>query len=276
MRLKGKVAIVTGGNSGIGRATAMLMAREGARVVIAARNAQRGAEVVREIEARGGQVRFVRCDVRLAADCQRVVEQTLQAYDRLDILFNNAGIIFPGRTVVDTAEEEWDATLDANVKGMYLMCRYAIPPMAQQRDGVIINTASDKGLVGGRGAAAYCASKGAVVLLTKAMALDHAPQNIRVNCICPGSVDTPMLSGEMEARGGVDEARPAFAAKHPLNRIAQPEEVAAAVVFLASPEASFITGVALSIDGGRTAGELDASLWSREAPAAAGGIVPPA
>ena len=134
------------------------------------------------------------------------------------------------------------------------MSKYAIPHMAASGGGVIINTASVLGLVGGGGVAAYCASKGAVVLLTKAMALDHAPQNIRVNCICPGSVDTPMLDGEIEALGGVEKARPVFVAKHPMNRISTPEEIARAVLFLASDDASFVTGVSLSVDGGRTAG----------------------
>lgn len=254
MKLQDKVALITGGNSGIGRATAMLFAQEGARVIIAARNEARGKETVADITQAGGQVLFVPCDVRRAADCQRVVAGTIGAFGRLDILFNNAGIIYPDRTVLDTTGEEWDNTMAVNVRGVYLMSKYAIPHMAASGGGVIINTASVLGLVGGGGVAAYCASKGAVVLLTKAMALDHAPQNIRVNCICPGSVDTPMLDGEIEALGGVEKARPVFVAKHPMNRISTPEEIARATLFLASDDASFITGISLSVDGGRTAG----------------------
>jgi NAD(P)-dependent dehydrogenase (short-subunit alcohol dehydrogenase family) len=254
MKLQDKVALITGGNSGIGRATAMLFAQEGARVIIAARNEARGKETVADIAQAGGQVLFVPCDVRKAVDCQRVVAGTVGAFGRLDILFNNAGIIYPDRTVLDTTEEEWDNTMAVNVRGVYLMSKYAIPHMAASGGGVIINTASVLGLVGGGGVAAYCASKGAVVLLTKAMALDHAPQHIRVNCICPGSVDTPMLDGEIEALGGVEKARPVFVAKHPLNRISTPEEIARAALFLASDDASFVTGISLSVDGGRTAG----------------------
>jgi len=254
MKLKGKVALITGGNSGIGRATAILFAEEGARVVIAARNEARGNETVEAIARAGGEAIFVACDVRRAEDCRKAVEATIEAFGRLDILFNNAGVIYPGRTVVDATEEEWDHTMAVNVKGAYLMSKYAIPWMIKSGGGVIINTASVWGLVGGKGAAAYCASKGAMVLLTKAMALDHASQNIRVNCICPGSVDTPMLRQEMEELGGVEKLRPTFEAKHPLGRICTPEEVAKAVLYLASDDSSFVTGASLAIDGGRTAG----------------------
>jgi len=254
MKLQDKVALITGGNSGIGRETAILFAKEGARVVIAARNEARGNATVETIAKAGGQAMFVNCDVRKAGDCRKAVESTIEAFGRLDILFNNAGTIYPGRTVVDTTEEEWDHTMDINVKGAYLMSKYAIPEMIKNGGGVIINTASVWGLVGGKGAAAYCASKGAMVLLTKAMALDHASQNIRVNCICPGSVDTPMLKQEMEELGGVEKLRPIFEAKHPLGRICTPEEVAKAALYLASNDSAFVTGSSLAIDGGRTAG----------------------
>jgi NAD(P)-dependent dehydrogenase (short-subunit alcohol dehydrogenase family) len=254
VRLRGKVALVTGGNSGIGRATAILFAQEGARVAIAARDEVRGHQTVEDIARTGGHALFVPCDVRKAVDCQAAVEKTIAAFGGLDVLFNNAGIIYPHKTILDTAEGEWDDTMEVNVKGVYLMSRAAIPHMIERGGGCIINTASVWGLVGGRAAAAYCASKGAVVLLTRAMALDHAGQDIRVNCICPGSVDTPMLRGEMEALGGVEKARPVFAAKHALNRIATPEEVARAALYLASDDSSFVTGTSLVVDGGRTAG----------------------
>lgn len=253
MKLRDKVALITGGNSGIGRAIANLFATEGARVVIGARNEARGSETVETIAKSGGQAIFVTCDVRKAEDCQRAVERTIEAFGQLHILVNNAGTIYRS-TVVDTTEEEWDDTMDTNVKGAYLMSKHAIPWMMKNGGGVIINIASYYGLVGGKEAAAYCASKGAMVLLTKAMALDHAAQNIRVNCICPGSVDTPMLKQEMEELGGVEKLRPLFEAKHPLGRICSPEEVAKAALFLASDDSSFVTGSSLVIDGGITAG----------------------
>lgn len=253
IKLRDKVALITGGNSGIGRAIANLFATEGARVVIAARNEARGSETVETIAKSGGQGIFVTCDVRKAEDCQKAVETTIEAFGQLSILVNNAGTIYRA-TVVDTTEEQWDDTMDTNVKGAYLMSKHAIPWMMKNGGGVIINIASYYGLVGGKEAAAYCASKGAMVLLTKAMALDHAAQNIRVNCICPGSVDTPMLKQEMEELGGVEKLRSLFEAKHPLGRICSPEEVAKAALFLASDDSSFVTGSSLVIDGGITAG----------------------
>ena len=222
-------------------------------MVIAARNEARGNETVETIVESGGQAVFVTCDVRKAEDCQKAVESTIEAFGQLNILINNAGTIYRA-TVVETTEEEWDDTMDTNVKGAYLMSKYAIPWIIKNGGGAIINMASYYGLVGGREAAAYCASKGAMVLLTKALALDHAAQNIRVNCVCPGSVDTPMLEQEMEELGGVEKLRPLFEAKHPLGRICSPEEVAKAALFLASNDSAFITGSSLVIDGGITAG----------------------
>jgi len=251
--LQDKVALITGGNSGIGRAIADLFAAEGARVVIAARDEARGHETVEAIVKSGGQAIFVPCDVRQAEDCQKAVERTIEAFGQLHILVNNAGIVYRA-TVVNTTEEQWDDTMDTNVKGAYLMSKHAIPWMMRNGGGVIVNIASYYGLVGGKEAAAYCASKGAMVLLTKAMALDHAAQNIRVNCICPGSVDTPMLDQEMEELGGVEKLRPLFEAKHPLGRICSPAEVAQAALFLASDGSAFVTGSSLVIDGGLTAG----------------------
>jgi NAD(P)-dependent dehydrogenase (short-subunit alcohol dehydrogenase family) len=252
MKLRDKAALITGGNSGIGRAIAMLFAAEGARVVIAARNEARSHETVEAIAKSRGQAIFVSCDVRQAADCQKAVESAIEAFGQLDVLVNNAGIIYRA-TVVNTTEQEWDDTMDTNVKSAYLMSKHAIPWMIKGGGGTIINIASYYGIVGGKEAAAYCASKGAMVLLTKALALDHAAQNIRVNCVCPGSVDTPMLKQEMEELGSVDKLRPLFEAKHPLGRICSPGEVAQAALFLASTDSSFITGSSLVIDGGITA-----------------------
>lgn len=252
MRFANRVALVTGGTSGIGRAAAVLFAREGASVVVAGRNEERGRQVVAEIEAEGGKAIFVPCDVRLAADCSRAVDEALRAYGRLDVLFNNAGVFYP-HTVVDCTEEEWDLTVDISLKGTYLMSRFALPHMIAQGGGSIVNNASGWGLVGGNEAAAYCAAKGGVVLLTKAMAVDHARDGVRVNCVCPGDTETPMLEDDARQRGMSWVDYVADATDRPMGRLGQPEEVARAVLFLASDEASFITGVALPVDGGGVA-----------------------
>jgi len=253
MRLANKIALITGGTSGIGRTTAVLFAKEGARVAITGRNEMRGLAVVEEIEAASGTAIFIRSDVRSATECRQAVEQTLQTFGRLDILFNNAGVFYPN-TVPNSTEEEWDLTLDICLKGTYLMSKFALQAMLAQKSGVIINNSSGWGLVGGNAAAAYCAAKGGVVLLTKAMAIDHGPQGIRVNCVCPGDVDTPMLPEDARRRGMKWEDYLATASDRPMGRIGKPEEIAAAVLFLASDEAHFITGAVLAVDGGGTAG----------------------
>ena len=253
-RFVDRVALVTGGNSGIGRATAHAFAAEGATVVIAARDEAKSAVVAAEIHAAGGKAETLRCDVTSPVDAEAAVTVTVERCGGLDILFNNAGLIFREKTAPETSVAEWDATFDVNTRGTFLMSRYAIEPMRRRGGGVIVNNASYFGLVGARGAAAYAAAKGAVVLLTKSMALDHAREGIRVNCVCAGSVDTPMLHGEMEEMGGEAAVRHLFEDKHPVGRIAQPEEVAAAVLYLASDAAGFVTGVALPVDGGLTAG----------------------
>ena len=252
MRLMDKVTIITGGTSGIGRATAILFAQEGAKVSITGRNESRGQKVVNEVKKKGGEAIFIRADVRFAEECQRSVEKTLQAFDRLDILFNNAGVWFPN-TVVDCTEEEWDLTVDVSLKGTYLMSKFALPTMIAQGSGVIINNSSGWGIVGGPSAAAYCAAKGGVVLLTKAMAIDHGPHGIRVNCVCPGDTETPMLTDDAQKRGIPWEKYLADAANRPLRRIGTPEEIAKAVLFLASEDSSFMTGATLAVDGGGTA-----------------------
>ncbi len=212
-----------------------------------------GQAVVQDIVAKGGQALFVRCDVRRAGDCQRAVMGTVTALGRLDILVNCAGIIRRAN-VVETREEEWDRVMDVNVKSVFLLGKYAVPVMAQAGSGTIINIASGWGLAGGRNAASYCASKGAVVNLTRAMALDHGEQGIRVNCVCPGDTDTPMLREEARQLGESDDRFLAEAADRPLRRIGQPEDVAQAVLYLASDAASFVTGTCLVVDGGGLAG----------------------
>ncbi|MEK7799881.1 MAG: SDR family oxidoreductase [Acidobacteriota bacterium] len=236
----------------MGRATAALFAKEGARVAITGRDEVRGRVALHEIKSAGSEGIFVRADVRSSDDCRRSVEETLRAFKRLDILFNNAGVFFP-HTVPDCPEEVWDLTVDINLKGTFLMSKHALPVMIAQKSGVIINNSSGWGLVGGDAAAAYCASKGGVVLLTKAMAIDHGRQGIRVNCICPGDVETPMLPEDAKRRGLSWEEYLKGAANRPLGRIGQPEEIAKAALFLASDDSSFMTGSTLVVDGGGSA-----------------------
>jgi NAD(P)-dependent dehydrogenase (short-subunit alcohol dehydrogenase family) len=251
--LSGRTALITGGASGIGRATALLFAREGASVVIADLDAIAGEAAAGSIKEHDGDAIFVSCDVTRASDCARVVRETCERFGRLDILFNNAGII-RRTTVVDGTEEEWDRVIAVNLKSVFLLSKFAIPVLASQGGGVILNTSSGWGIVGGRRAASYCASKGAVILLTKAMALDHAPQNIRVNCICPGDTDTPMLRQEARQLGeNIDEFL-GEAARRPLGRIGSPEDIARAALYLASDASSFVTGTTLIVDGGGLAG----------------------
>jgi NAD(P)-dependent dehydrogenase (short-subunit alcohol dehydrogenase family) len=249
MRLQSRVALITGGTSGIGEASAVLFAKEGAQVTITGRDQKRGNDIAGRIVKNGGKALFVRADVRNAAECVDAVNQTLNAYRRLDILFNNAGVFFP-HTTVDCSEEEWDLQMDVNLKGTFLMSKAALPYMIEQRSGVIINNSSGWGIAGGDSAVAYCASKGGVVLLTKAMAIDHGRQGIRVNCICPGDVDTPMLPEDARMRGLKWQDYLAGCANRPLGRIGTTDEIARAALFLASDDSSFMTGAALVVDGG--------------------------
>jgi NAD(P)-dependent dehydrogenase (short-subunit alcohol dehydrogenase family) len=253
MQLAGKVALITGGASGIGRATALLFAREGAAVAIADLNAQAGEAVGGEITRGGGLAIFEPAEVARATDCRRVVERAIREFGRIDILFNNAGIIRRS-TILDLSEEDWERVMAVNVKSIYLLSREVIPHMQKQGGGSIVNTASGWGLAGGARAAVYCASKGAVVLLTKAMAIDHGPQKIRVNCICPGDTDTGMLRAEAQLLGEATDRFLAEAAKRPLGRVGSADEIAQAVLYLASNASSFVTGTALVVDGGGLAG----------------------
>ena len=253
MQLEGKAALITGGGSGIGQATALLFAREGAAVAVVDLDESRAQAVVREIESEGGQAIAVRCDVSQAGDCQRTVNETVAAFGGLDILFNNAGIIRRA-SVLEISEEDWDRAMAVNVKSIFLMSKYAIPIMAQAGGGAIVNTGSGWGLAGGRNAVSYCASKGAVVNMTRAMALDHAAQSIRVNCVCPGDTDTGMLRSEAQQLGATTDAFLAEAADRPLGRIGKPEDIAQAVLYLTSEASSFVTGTTLVVDGGGLAG----------------------
>jgi len=250
--LAGKVALITGGASGIGRATALLFAHEGAAVAITDIS-QTGESVAQEIVQSGGRAIFEHADVTKARDCQRVVDRTLREFAEIDVLFNNAGIIRRA-SVVELSEEDWDRVMAVNVKSIFLMSQQVIPILIKAGGGSIINTASGWGLVGGPRAAVYCASKGAVVLMTKAMAIDHGPQNIRVNCICPGDTDTGMLRKEAHQLGEREDLFLAQSAHRPLGRIGKPEEIARAALYLASDASSFVTGTALVVDGGGLAG----------------------
>lgn len=253
MRLKDKVALITGGASGIGRATALLFSREGALVSVVDWDEAGGQAVVEAIRSEGRQANFVYCDVTQALDCQHAVQETLNQWGRLDILFNNAGAIRRA-SVLETTEQEWDWMMAVNVKSVFLMSKYAIPIMEEGGGGVIINTGSGWGLVGGANAVSYCASKGAVVNLTRAMAIDHGPDNIRVNCICPGDTDTSMLRDEAQQLGVAVEEFLAEAADRPLRRIGTPEDIAQAALYLASDASSFVSGTTLVVDGGGLAG----------------------
>jgi NAD(P)-dependent dehydrogenase (short-subunit alcohol dehydrogenase family) len=253
MQLAGKIALITGGASGIGHAAAVLFAREGASVAVVDVNQQAGESVVREISKSGGRAIFERADVTSASDCRRVVERVAQQLGTIHVLFNNAGIMRRA-SVVELSEADWDRVMAVNVKSVYLMSREVIPLMAKAGGGSIINTASGWGLAGGSRAAVYCASKGAVVLLTKAMAIDYGAQQIRVNCICPGDTDTAMLRNEAQQLGEREDRFLAESAHRPLGRVGQPEEIAQAALYLASDASSFVTGTALVVDGGGLAG----------------------
>lgn len=244
--------IVTGGASGIGKATAEKFLEEGAKVAIADVSEKQGKLAVDELKAKGFNPILIVGDVSKADDAKKIVKEAMKKHGRIDVLFNNAGILVEG-TVEDVSEKDWDRIMAINVKGVFLMAKEVVPIMLKQKGGVIVNTASCSGLVGDRNAIAYNTSKGAVVLMTKCLALDYARKNIRVNCVCPGEIDTPMFRQEARSRNmPVEEYRKELCEYHPIGRLGVPEEVASTVLFLASDDASFITGTAFSVDGGYT------------------------
>ena len=254
-KLTDKVAIITGSTSGIGKATALLFAEEGAGVVITGRRAELGRRLETEMRERGGRCVFVQADHTRADDCARVVEQTLTEFGRVDILFNNAGIV-TGGTAETTSEEVWNETLAINVSAVWRMSKLVIPIMKKQGKGVVVNNGSDWSVVAGRDAFPYIMSKGAVAMMTKAMALDYARQNIRVNAVCPGDtlVDRWIEKDFNDSDPiAIEAAMKESSAYLPMGRFGKPEEIAQAVLFLASDDSSFVTGHLLLVDGGNTA-----------------------
>lgn len=251
MKLKDQVAIITGAGAGIGRASALLFAEEGARVAVVDLDPRSAAEVADEIEAKGQTVKWFATDMSRTDDVSRLITSVVELWGRIDILFNNAGIVPHGK-IHQTTEEEWDRAMAVNVKSIYLTCHAVIPLFKKQGGGSILNTSSATVLRNVVDRAAYTASKGAVLALTRSMAMDYVGENIRVNALCPGTIDTPSLRSRLAAHADPEEARKRFVARQPIGRLGTAEEVARAALYLVSPEASFITGTALSIDGGFT------------------------
>ncbi len=251
-RLSGKVALITGGGTGIGRAIALAFAREGASVAVAGRRLEKLREVISEVQKQGGAGLAMECDVTRARDAERAVKGTVERFGRLNVLVNNAGMLDVS-TVEGISEEEWDRVMTVNVKGPFLMSRAVLPEFRRCGGGAIVNIGSVLGLVAMKDRAAYCASKGGVTMLTKAMALDHAHEKIRVNCICPSVVETDLVKGVFDASEQGQALLKVRIATTPLGRLGRPEDVAELAVFLASEESSWLTGAAIPLDGGLTA-----------------------
>jgi len=248
--LKDKVCVVTGGASGIGLATANLLGEVGAQVIILDINEDNGQKAAAELQEKEYKVEFLKCNVTNATDCLAVRDHLETNYGSVDVMFNNAGVI-RRKSVVDLDESDWDLVLDVSLKGIYLLSKYLIPLMASSGGGSIINTGSGWGIKGGDQAAAYCAAKAGVVNLTKAMAIDHGPQNIRVNCICPGDTDTPLLREEAKQLNLNEQSFLVSSAKgRPLERLGTPRDIANGVLFLASDLSSWVSGTDLIVDGG--------------------------
>lgn len=251
MKLKDRVALVTGGGSGIGQASAKLFAAEGAKVVVVDWKRESGEATVRAIQEKGLEAEFCYADVSKAKDVEMMIADTMARFGQLNILFNNAAVQIMSQ-LVDTSEETWDRVHSVNLKGVFLCCKFAIPMMIRSGGGSIINMSSVLGLVGDPDLAAYCAAKGGVIALTRAAALTYGPNGIRVNCICPGDVETPLLKDYFDKDPNPLKLRQEVSAKYALRRVASPEEIARTAVFLASADSSFVTGSTVVVDGGLT------------------------
>ncbi len=253
-KLHGKVALITGAGSGIGRATALLFAREGAKVVVADFVPEGGHETVKLIREAGGEAVFVEVNVSKSPDVQRMIQSAIDAYGRLDVVFNNAGIQGKFIMTADLAEEAWNSIIATNLTGAFLGCKYAVQAMLKQGSGVIINTASTAGLIGLPGMPAYAASKAGVIQLTRVLALEYADKNIRVNCICPGGIVTPLSRITADPATLKPEDFPPYRHVKAIQRFGEPEEVAKTALYLASDDSSFVTGSVSVVDGGQSAG----------------------
>ena len=249
MRLDGKIAIITGGSQGIGKATALLFAKEGGKIVVTGRTEKTLKETVEEARKEGLEIDYLVSDVTKEEDCKFAVNYTANKYGRIDILFNNAGVSQGGETHKITTET-WDKTFDINVKGTFLMSKYTIPYMLKQGKGCIVNNSSTGGLKALPRLAAYCASKGAVTQLTRSMALEYADKGIRVNAVCAGIIETALIEGVLSKLKDRKAAEEHFLSLHPIGRLGRPEEIAHAVLFLCDDNVEFMTGTMLSIDGG--------------------------
>lgn len=253
MKLSGKVAIITGGTTGIGRETALLFSKEGARVVVIGRDESRGKAALVVLRNEGSDAIYVKADVSKSSDVKRIVNESVKKYGKIDVLFNNAGIN-PLGTAVNTSEELWEQIIAINLTGVFLCSKYVIPHMLEAGGGSIINTGSINSFMAMENEAAYDASKGGVLMFTKATALDYAKKNIRVNCICPGAIKTPLLQWIFNEFPNPKEVEANMIKMYPINRLGRPEEVAKAALFLASDDSSFITGSVITVDGGILAG----------------------
>lgn len=248
----GKVALITGGTSGIGFSTAELLLAGGAKVTLIGRQLEKGQVALAKLAKYGQNISFIQGDISKTVECQRVIEETVTHFGRLDIVINSAGI-YMEKAIGEVTEEDFDQMMNSNIKGTYFICKYALPPLRRAGGGAIVNVSSDAGINGNCLCTTYCASKGAVTVFTKALSLESIHDGIRVNCVCPGDVDTPMVEKQLMNVVNKEEYLRDMASVYPIGRIAKPEEIAKVICFLASKDASFVNGAVWTVDGGLTA-----------------------